>query len=413
MKLLFINTLYQPNHVGGAEKSTQLLAEGLREAGHEVTVVTCDATPGTRVAEVNGVTVYYVGLKNLYWPYSARRPCRVARAAWHAVDRYNPLMATAVGAILRQERPDAVSTQNLTGFSCSAWRVAKRRGVPLYHTLRDYSLMCPKASMYRAGEACAGQCRLCRIHTSPSRRLSAEVDGVVGISRHVLETHLRAGYFPNVSTRRVIHNAVGVPSDRAVRGALRGGPLRLGFMGQLTPEKGIGRLVDAMHAWPASKCRLVVAGRGMAAYESQLRRRAPENVHFLGFVSPAQLFAETDVLVVPSIWPEPFGRIVIEAYAHGVPVIASDCGGLPELVEHRRTGILYASADSSGLSRAIATFLDEPGLLEDARALALEKALHYGLDRHISEYRVLFEQPGMLVTESGSSDRNSRPQTVV
>ena len=66
MKLLFINTLYHPNHVGGAEKSTQLLAEGLREAGHEVAVVTCDAKPGTRVAEVNGVTVYYVGLKNLY-----------------------------------------------------------------------------------------------------------------------------------------------------------------------------------------------------------------------------------------------------------------------------------------------------------------------------------------------------------
>jgi glycosyltransferase involved in cell wall biosynthesis len=413
VKLLFINTLYQPNHVGGAEKSTQLLAEGLREAGHEVAVVTCDATPGTRVAEVNGVTVYYVGLKNLYWPYSARRPYRVARAAWHAVDRYNPLMATAVGGILQQERPDAVSTQNLTGFSCSAWRVAKRRGVPLYHTLRDYSLMCPKASMYRAGEACARQCRLCRIYTSPSRRLSAEVDGVVGISRHVLETHLRAGYFLNVGTRRVIHNAVGVPSDRAFRSALRGGPLRLGFMGQLTPEKGIGRLVDAMHAWPASKCQLVVAGRGMAPYESELRRRAPENVHFLGFVSAAQLFAETDVLVVPSIWPEPFGRIVIEAYAHGVPVIASDCGGLPELVEHRRTGILYASADSSGLSRAIATFLDEPGLLEDARALALEKALHYGLDRHISEYRVLFEQRGRLVTESGLSDRNSRAQTVV
>jgi glycosyltransferase involved in cell wall biosynthesis len=392
VKLLLINTLYHPNHVGGAEKSTQLLAEGLREAGHDVAVITCDRTPGTRVAEVNGVTVYYVGLRNLYWPYSGRRPGPLMRAAWHAIDSYNPLMADAVGGILQEQRPDAVSTHNLTGFSCSVWRVAKRRGVRLYHTLRDYSLMCPKASMFRAGEACAEQCRLCRTYTSPSKRLSVQVDGVVGISHYILEKHLRAGYFPNVGIRRVIHNAVSLPRHRTFSAKSGGGPLRLGFMGQMTPEKGIGRLVDAMRYWPASKCRLVVAGRGSPAYESELRRRAPENVHFLGFVDPAQLYAQIEVLVVPSIWPEPFGRIVIEAYAHGVPVIASDCGGLPELVEHRRTGILYSSEDSFGLQRAITTFLDEPGLLEDVRALALEKASQYGLDRHISQYCVLFEQ---------------------
>ena len=391
MKLLFINTLYHPNHVGGAEKSTQLLAEGLRDAGHEVAVITCDRTPGTRVAEVNGVTVYCVGLKNFYWPYSAGRPGRVMRAAWHAVDSYNPLMAATVGGILQQEKPDAVSTQNLTGFSCSVWRVAKGRGVPLYHTLRDYSLMCPKASMFRAGRACPEQCRLCRIYTSPSKRLSVHVDGVVGISRYILETHLRAGYFASVGSRRVIHNAVSLPRHRPFSVGPRGGPLRLGFMGQLTPEKGVGRLVDAMQNWPASRCRLVVAGRGSPAYERDLRRRAPENVQFLGFVNAAQLFGEIDVLVVPSIWPEPFGRIVIEAYAHGVPVIASDCGGLPELVEHGRTGILYSSANPVGLERAIATFLDEPRLLDEVGSLARDKASHYALDRHISDYGEFFK----------------------
>ncbi len=391
MKLLFINTLYHPNHVGGAEKSVQLLAEGLREAGHDVAVITCDSTPGTRVAEINGVTVYYVGLRNLYWPYSARRPGRVMRAAWHAVDSYNPFMAAAVGDILQQERPDAVSTHNLTGFSCSVWRVAKRRGVRLYHTLRDYSLLCPKASMFRAGEACAGQCRLCRTYTSPSKRLSVQVDGVVGISHYVLEKHLRAGYFPNAGIRRVIHNAVSLPRHRTFSAGPRGGPLRLGFIGQMTPEKGIGRLVEAMRNWPASKCRLLVAGRGSPAYEHELRRRAPENVQFLGFVDPAQLYAEIDVLVVPSIWPEPFGRIVIEAYAHGVPVIASDCGGLPELVEHGRTGILYSSANPVGLERAVARFLDEPRFLDDVRSLACDKASRYGLERHISEYGELFK----------------------
>ncbi len=406
VKVLFINTLYQPNHVGGAEKSTQLLAEGLREAGHDVAVITCDSAPETRVAEINGVTVYYVGLKNLYWPFSARRPGRFIRAAWHAVDSYNPLMAAAVVNILQQERPDAVSTHNLTGFSCAIWRVAKRRGIALYHTLRDYSLMCPKASMFRAGKVCAEQCRLCRIYTSPSRRLSVEVDGVVGISRYILDKHLGAGYFAGVGIRRVIHNAVSLPRRSGISARRRSGALRLGFMGQMTPEKGIGRLVDAMRSWPASKCRLVVAGRGSPAYEHELRRRAPENVQFLGFVDPAQLFAQIDVLVVPSIWPEPFGRTVIEAYAHGVPVIASDCGGLPELVEHRRTGISYSSADSFSLKRAIATFLDEPDLLEGARVLALEKAEHWGLERHVADYCALFQR-GEHRLESGPGDKHT------
>jgi len=389
VKLLLITALYAPYRVGGGELSAQSLAEGMRESGHTPIVLTCDRRPGIRVGAVNGVKVYYIGLKNVYWPYGEKRPGPLIRAIWHAVDRYNPWMERAVDRVLEFERPSVVSTQIIAGFSCSVWHAVKRRGLPLFHTLRDYSLMCPKATMFKSRKNCVGQCRTCRAYTAPSRALSARVDGVIGISRYILERHIAAGYFPAARERHVIYNGVPAPSRAAC--SRRGGdePLRLGYVGRLDPTKGIGLLVDAVRHWPPSQCRLVVAGRGTADYEGALRRRAPANTEFLGFVDPDEVYRRIDVLVVPSLWDEPFGRIVAEAYMHGIPVIAADRGGLPELVEHGKTGFIYPSHSASALREAIETFVRTPGLVDGLRGSIAAKARYFGLERMTAEYRSL------------------------
>ncbi len=386
MKLLFVNALYAPHRVGGAELSTQSLAEGMRDAGHVPVVATCGIQPGVRVAEVNGVKVYYIGLKNVYWPYAGKRPGALMRAIWHAVDRYNPWMQRAAEEVIERERPDVVNTQVLTGFSSSIGRAVRRRRLPLFHTLRDYSLMCPNATMFKSCRNCTRQCWLCRTYVGPNRAFSAHVDGVIGISRYILDRHVAAGYFENVRLRRVIYNALptrpaAVPSRRAP-----GDPLRLGYVGRLSRSKGIEQLIDVMGTWHESVCRLVVAGTGPADYERGLRERAPSNVDFLGFVEPAQIYGRIDVLVVPSLWDEPFGRIVIEAYMHGVPVIATDRGGLPELVEDGKTGIIYPSHSAARLRDAINVFLGQPNLIDELRRCIAAKAGYFRVERMIAEY---------------------------
>ena len=386
MKVLIISALYPPNQIGGAEKVAQFVAEGVVRGGHECVVVTTMEEPGVRVAQVNGVKVHYVGLKNLYWPHSREKRSWVSKPLWHAIDRYNPLMARAVGLILDAESPDVVHSHSLTGFSCAAWDAVKSRRLPLVHTLHDYSLMCPKTSMFSDGRNCQGQCRVCAAYTAPARRASNRVDAVVGVSRFTLERHLACGYFDKVRERRVIHNALPGRSAPGLRRHDAQRPLRLGYVGQLVPAKGIGQLVTQMRAWTASQCELLVAGKGAAAYETALREEAPPNVRFLGFVDPDQVYEAVDVLVVPSLWEEPFGMIVLEAYGHGLPVIAAHRGGLPEIVEDGRTGRLYEPLQPHTLLQAIEAFVRDRSLLEGMRELVLETASAFLLDKMQAEY---------------------------
>jgi glycosyltransferase involved in cell wall biosynthesis len=397
MKPLFITSLYYPNQVGGAEKVARIVAEGMLQHSHQPVVVTTQEGSGDSINQVNGVKVYYIGLKNIYWPHSRKERPGVARALWHGIDRYNPLMARAVAQVLDAEKPDIVHTHNLTGFSCSVWNKVKSRRLPLIHTLHDYSLMCPKTSMFSNGRTCQGQCTTCALYTSPSKRLSATVDYVVGISRFILERHLTSGYFQNARAC-MIHNALpGKPACESHH-EHTGRPLQLGYVGQLTPTKGIGELVRQMSVWDSSQCQLIVAGKGAAAYEAMLRDQAPKNVRFLGFVNPDEVYRNVDVVVVPSLWEEPLGMIVPEAYMHGVPVIVSRRGGLPEMVEEGRTGLTYEPLEPGALLEAINVFLRDGRVLYDMRLAALKKADQFLEGRMQTQYLDLMANAAEALT---------------
>jgi glycosyltransferase involved in cell wall biosynthesis len=396
VKLLLVNTLYHPGEVGGAERSVRLLAEELVRSGQEVAVICAAPARAPARSDLNGVAVHRVRLKNLYWPFREAPNPRVLKPLWHALDAYNPWMARAVGRILDEERPDVVHTHNLAGFSASVWRQAEERRLPLVHTLRDYYLLCPRSSLFRGegrdDENCRSQCLPCKVVTLARRRLSRKVDHVVGISRFVLERHLRCGYFAGVEGRGVIYNGVERVLERAA-GPVRGHALRLGFLGRLHPEKGIGRLVRSFGATGLSReASLVVAGTGPADYVESLKREAARSaVEFVGSVAPRELFSRIDVLVVPSLCLETLSRAILESYAHGVPVIGSSRGGIPEIIEDGRTGFIFDPDEQGGLAQAVRRILDAPGLLDRMREAALAKAEELSPERMAAEHLRVYE----------------------
>jgi glycosyltransferase involved in cell wall biosynthesis len=83
-------------------------------------------------------------------------------------------------------------------------------------------------------------------------------------------------------------------------------------------------------------------------------------VRFVGAVDAAEFLAQVDVAVVPSSWNEPLARVIGEAYAAGVPVIASRSGGIPEIVQDGVTGRLFDCGDTAAMARLVAEFLDDP-----------------------------------------------------
>ncbi|WP_248323632.1 MULTISPECIES: glycosyltransferase family 4 protein [unclassified Caballeronia] len=344
MKILIVNTLYYPDKVGGAEVSTQLLAEGLVRAGMEVSVACATGTGMDSISELNGVKVYRLRNANLYWPHRPKKRSRVARFAWHALDVYNVVMSRKLAGIIAQEKPDVIHTSNLACLSVDVWRVARNAGVPIVHTARDYYLMCPSTTMFSDAEPCKRQCASCALYSAPKRGASARVEVAIGVSRFVLQKHLDNGYFPHASRTAVVSNCY-IPSEDSAalvnKRRYEGGPVRLGVLGRVARDKGSEVVLEQLSADHTLDWTLAFGGNGEAGYIASLKTKYRDpRVQFLGHVKASDFLNSIDILIVPSIWHEPFGRVIVEAYSHGLPVVGANRGGIPEVIEPR-SGLVF------------------------------------------------------------------------
>lgn len=371
MKILILNTLYYPYSRGGAEISTQLIAEKLVDLGFEVVVIATGKQ--SNLENINGVKVYYVKLINLYWQFIEKTFIKILlNPIWHLIDSLNPLMASQVAKIIDIEKPDIVHTNNVQGFSVLVWQKIKERGIPIVHTIRDYYLICPKTLMFNKGMNCQSQCFPCRVYSIPRIYFSHKVDYVIGITNFVVAQHTELGLFRNAKSA-VIPNSYDVKKLSQTKNSSQ--ILRYGYMGRIAPEKGIELLLNAISHWDKPKYSLTIAGKGDIEYVQKLSSsHCSENIKFIGFVSAEDFFQQIDVLVVPSIWNEPFGRTIIEAYAHGVPVIASKRGGIPDLIDEGVTGYLFDPNKPEELLYYLKMLVSNSALIRDMSKSCLEKS---------------------------------------
>jgi len=164
-------------------------------------------------------------------------------------------------------------------------------------------------------------------------------------------------------------------------------PRRVVFAGRVVKPKGLGVLIRAVRTVEAE---LVVCGDGfqLAAMRRLARRLGVEGrVHFRGWLAPAQLardLAEASVVAIPSLWPEPFGLVGIEALAAGRPVIASLTGGIGDWLEDGVTGIGVRPGDVRGLARALERLLADPERQRSIGAAGREMAAaRFSPERHV------------------------------
>jgi len=139
-------------------------------------------------------------------------------------------------------------------------------------------------------------------------------------------------------------------------------PLTLGLLGQISPHKGHDDAVEAMRILGPGY-RLLIAGKGEEKYVSALRNKGANlPMAFSGFVSLPEFFDAIDVLLVPS-WEEPFGLVVLEGMASGIPVIATAAGGPLEIIDAAVNGVLVPPRDAKALAGAIASINDQRDIL--------------------------------------------------
>ncbi|MDQ6421392.1 glycosyltransferase family 4 protein [Paenibacillus sp. LHD-117] len=410
MKIVIVNSLYTPYIIGGAEISTQILAETLEPAAdvHVITTGGQKRSAGILSERINGVMVHRLPYNNLYWIGDGEGRGTLHKTARRLVDMYNPMQIGTVSSLLTQIRPDLVHTQNLSGFGAGIWSAFHQAGVPIVHTLRDYSLISPVSSPIASP-------LLARLYKLPSLAFSKRVTAVVGISSHILNRHTESGLFPNAE-HLVIPNAVEGDIGAGEKKEFARKPLRVGYFGRIEQEKGVREIVDAVLSLPQGRVeRLYVCGEGKLKEELTAACGDDERIVFTGKVKPAEareLMAKVDVTVVPSIWEEPFGRVIIESYQVGTPVYASAVGGIPDVVMNR--GFLFAPGSTGAIRDKLMEYFHysaeeketiQKECLEHSRKFTKQSLL----EQHTELYKsVMLQQSGIAQSENVFSGKKMK-----
>lgn len=387
MKVLIINTFYYPHEIGGAEKSVRILAEGLVKKDIDVTVLCLSDQGKLENNIINGVNIYRVPVKNIYNPAvssaNTNKPGKFKRLGWHFIDMYNIFSCTYVSRVMEQQF-DIVHTNNLSGFSVSLWSWARNNKIPILHTSRDYYLFNPNCTLYSNGKNENPASFKVKFLSYIKKIVSRKVDGYIGISNYIHNLHVEHGFFSHSKISDVIYNSIGRSSDVNYQ-KQRGLTLNLGYVGRLDDAKGIDKIIDYLKNTNL-QFSLKIAGKGERQFVSKLQEKCNGDSRFLfvGHVGINEYFQNIDCLICPSIWNEPMGRVVIEAYSYGVPVIANKVGGVQELIELGKTGFLFDINSSESLMSALSQYQKATysSLVENC----LKKAMDFNDEKYVNSY---------------------------
>jgi glycogen synthase len=302
----------------------------------------------------NGVAVQPLSARNPMWiQESAGHPAPL-RLANKVATVFNRRVASEFGGLLDDIQPDVLHTHSMVELPPAVWKAAALRGVPIVHTLHDYDLLCIRGALFKNGRKCRPRHAACRVLSAPKRALHDHIGAVAAVSRTVLDSHIEHGLFTHLDAarRRVVWNPAQLARTAPRPPRAPGQPLRLGFLGRLAGEKGLGPLLDACRRLPPTGWTLRIAGAGgeRSRFEEQA---CGLPVRFEGHVEAARFLREIDVLVCVPLWDEPFGLTTLEGYAAGCRVIGSTQGVIADIVDRIEPGWTVPPGDVAALAAAL------------------------------------------------------------
>jgi glycosyltransferase involved in cell wall biosynthesis len=347
-----------------------------RQRGGEDTVVAADARLLRSAG--HGVTQYIVPN-----PVSSiETGMRLGFSLW------NPVAGRRLRKQLQVAKPDMVHIHN-TWFSItpSAAYESGRARVPVVMTLHNYRLTCANGQFFRAGSQCTaclggsalnGLVHRCyqdsfaasafaAANTGIHRQLGTwqrNVDLFLCLTEFAKARFIEAG-IPEEKVR-VRHNCVEDPDERAVPAS---NSHQFAYIGRLAGEKGVRGLLEAWRLACMDECELLVVGDGPER-EALEAMRVP-GVRFTGSMehrTVLETLCSIRSLVFPSLWFEGEPMIVIEALAAGTPVLASDVGGIPELLGHGSAGWLTKAGDVDAWAMSMQDLRDDADIDSKSRA---------------------------------------------
>ncbi len=365
---------------------------------------------------------YFVGRAEAGANYDASNhsPRYLMEGAWH--EFHNREAAKKLRALIRKTRPDVLYTLIPGQLTPDIFRVAKQKQVPVILRISDFRLICGKNLLMREENLCRecmqGDYRPMVKHRcmKDSRALSIlravscdynrrfhkydPVDAVITPPAHTKKLLVESGYFPEekVFVNPTFVDAAGftpkfTPGDYVL------------CLGRFAEEKGFRYVVEAMQYLKDLPVKLAITGTEEScdeALKKEIERLGiREKILFTGFIKGQALEDLTrNALCVacPAVWYENLPNVVLESYAYGKPVIASNLGSLAEIVEDGKTGLLFEPKNVQQIASCIRTLAEDPAKTEElgrnARKVCEEK---YGKEAHWQRFLEIAQKVGVRV----------------
>lgn len=394
MRIAIVNSWYYPNMKGGAEQSTKLIAESLAQNGNSICVLTGDGekTPNFEVINKN-IKIFRIQTR-ITRSASNRFVSKILDKLF---DMENYSIVDKLNTFFQKFKPDVVYTNSLTGLSPIVWKIAVQNGIPVVHTVRDYSLISPRGiaefgPWYKPYELFR------RFYAHQTKVLSKNVNFVTAPSRLTLETIIKDGHFTE-SQKQVVVNAVPLALDDVKKNIdfhrtnfKINKHVRAIFVGRLIKIKGIEELLNAFSEIPNNNLELVICGDGPLRDELEKKFSADTRIRFTGQLNQENLLEEfkfSDFCVFPSIWDEPFGRVIIEANMNGLPVLATNHGGVPEIMKRLKSGPVVDPEDEGSFKQKLNEMFIKHSY-EDYYANILRNISYYSLESQRHAFEKIF-----------------------
>jgi len=381
MKILCVHNAYGRH--SGEETVVESLQQLLVSRGHELTSFARSSVE-LEGQPLGKIKAFFTGIYN----WSSQRQMR---------------------RMLAEHRPDLVHIHNLFPLiSPSVLGECRRAGVPVVMTVHNYRLVCPTGLHMLHGKVCqdcvGGREYMCVVH-----RCEGGLGKSLGYALRAWVARKMRFYFDNVTMYAALTEfqrarliTAGFPTERIAvvpnMASTHGVPATaelgnyVGYVGRISFEKGIPSLLAAARACPD------VPFKAAGSYErmSHLREQAPANFEFLDHIDPAQLgdfYAQARIIVLCSTCFEGFPTVLLEAMLHRKPVICSRIGGLPEIVDEGKTGLLFQPGDSTDLAQKIRYLWDRPDICRQMGQTGQEKAAqNYSPEQYYAKLMAIYDK---------------------
>lgn len=403
MKIVLISFLYDPQLGGGAAKVVYDLANGMVEAGNDVTVITTSTKNDEKILFDGRIKIYKIHAPNLYWIYEKGQQSKLKKIIFQLIDIWNPFVKRKVKLILQKEKPDIVHIHKLRGLSPSVWTAAKESKVQkIIHTCHDYELISPQGllignigSMAKKGLFPLNYYQKIRAHASNV------ITDVIAPSKAIFQIHDNFGFF-NHAKENIIPNSHGIPIREITNNKLsinkpKSDSLVVSYIGRIVQEKGIEFACNVIKSLNTLGYQINFNVIGSGEFSSHLIENYSESstIRFFGEKygsDKKELQQNSDVLLFPSLVPESFGIAITEAFAYGKPVIASNIGAIPEIVKDGFNGFLFEPNNKNQLQEIILRIYRDKTLLTNMRNNCFQSAEEYCLENFINNHLNIYNE---------------------